>query len=533
NVAKPMHVGHIRSTVIGDALQRILQFLGNDVVSDNHLGDWGTQFGMIIYGYRHFVDSTAFAQAPIAELGRLYRLVRELMDYHDGCARLPDLKQQAAAARATADNMRQATVPTDKQEAKKHDKAIKQAVNRSKELADSLADLQAKLSRVESNRSLHKLATQHAEINESVLQETAKLHAGDEENRSLWEQFLPQCRADIQEIYDRLGVKFNFELGESFYHPMLADVVLALAAKGMVKISEGATCVFLDGFDAPMIVRKKDGAFLYATTDLATIQYRMKHWQPDAILYVVDFRQGDHFQKLFAAARQWGYHQVEFQHVSFGTVMGPDGKPFRTRAGDTVGLAGLLDEAEAKALEVVNRLDDQREPSEQMDSAARREVAKVVGIGALKYADLSQNRTSDYEFSLEKMVALEGNTATYIQYAYARVQGIFKRGGIDIQQLRDAGSAIVIADDAERQLALQLLQFDEAIIDAAADYRPNLLTNYLYELARSYASFFDRCPVLKAESDNQRDSRLLLCDLTARTLKQGLKLLNIDVVDRM
>ena len=373
----------------------------------------------------------------------------------------------------------------------------------------------------------------HAEINRAVLQETAKLHAGDRENLLLWKQFLPKCRADIQQIYDRLDIKFDVELGESFYHDQLATVVQDLLDRGLAQESEGAVCVFLDGFEAPMIIRKQDGAFLYATSDLATIKYRMEKWSPDAILYVVDFRQSEHFQKLFAVARLWGYTEVELRHIEFGTVLGEDGKPFRTRAGDTVGLEGLLDAAVQRAKQVVSENDDAKPSGSELDLSQREHVANVVGHAAIKYADLSQNRASDYVYSEEKMVALKGNTATYLQYSYARVINIFARGDIDAAAIRRDPSSLQLGHGKERQLAVALLRFPEACDEVLIDYRPNQLTSYLHDLATLFSEFYEACPVLKADSDAQRISRLKLCDLVARTLQVGLSLLGIRVVDKM
>ncbi len=386
---------------------------------------------------------------------------------------------------------------------------------------------------VDTNPELAKLAAEHRDIGAAVLRETAKLHAGDAENRRLWEEFLPKCRQEIEHIYRRLGVEFDQELGESFYHERLAGVVDDFLRLGLARESDGAICVFLDEYDAPMIVRKQDGAFLYATSDLATIQYRMQTWRPDAILYVVDFRQGEHFGKLFAAARQWGFDEVELAHVSFGTVLGEDGKPFKTRAGDTVGLEELLDEAVRRAHKVVSENDDTKPRGPELSAAQRQHIADVIGHAAIKYADLAQNRTSDYVFSFDKMVAMQGNTATYMQYSYARIQAIFAKGNVDVEKLRDSTSAITLSDPRERGLAIQLLQFEESLEEMLADYRPNLLTNYLYQLAKKFAEFYEACPVLKADATEIRESRLLLCDLVARTLRQGLSLLGIRVVDKM
>jgi arginyl-tRNA synthetase len=448
NVAKPMHVGHIRSTVIGAALYSVLQFLGHRVISDNHIGDWGTQFGMIIYGWKHFRDEAAFAKEPVAELTRLYKHVNQL-------------SESDAAVRA------------------------------------------------------------------AVLAETSKLHHGDAENLALWNQFLPACLEELNQVYRRLGVTFDHTLGESFYENALPEVVADLQAKGLARESQGAQCVFLEGFEAPFIVQKQDGAFLYATTDLATIQYRMRQWQPDAILYVVDHRQSDHFKQLFATARLWGYDNVELQHISFGTVLGDDGKPFKTRSGANIGLMGLLDEAVDRARAIADQSDA------LTDDDQRRAVAERIGIGAIKYADLAHNRTSDYKFSYDKMLAMTGNTAAYMQYSYARVSSIFDRGGVDVAKLRSRAATVTLGHPAERALAVSLLQLSEALDRVVADYRPNNLTDYLFEVASKYASFFENCPVLKADTDELRTSRLVLCDLTARTLKLGLNLLGIETVERM
>ena len=532
NVAKPMHVGHIRSTVIGDALCRILRFAGHKVISDNHLGDWGTQFGMIIYGYRNFVDTEAYKDAPVKELGRLYRTVREIMDTLDARDAIPTLTEKLANQETALAELR-ANEPGEKGAAKKYRKEVRKAEAKLSDDRKKLQVCKDKVAAVDADSQLAQRVAQHADIRTAVLEETARLHEGDAENIALWNDFLPKCLEDIHRVYDRLGVSFDYELGESFYHDRLGEVVQSLKDEGLATESEGATCVFLDEFDAPMIVRKSDGAYLYATTDLATVQYRMETWNPDAILYVVDFRQGEHFEKFFAASRKWGYPEIELKHVSFGTVLGDDGKPFKTRSGDTIGLDSLLDEAESRALKVVSESDDGKPNGPEWDQHQRQKIASVIGIAALKYADLSQNRESDYVFSYNKMLALTGNTATYLQYSFARVFGIFARSGVDIDVLRASNALITLDEPAERALAKQLLGFSEAIEDTLADYRPNLLTNYLYELSKSFTSFFDKCPVIKADSEEQRNSRLLLCDLTARTLKQGLQLLGIEVVQKM
>jgi arginyl-tRNA synthetase len=473
NVAKPMHVGHIRSTVIGDALCRILRFLGHKVISDNHIGDWGTQFGMILYGYKHFRNEEAYRRSPVEELSRLYRLVRRLMDYQ--ASETPDA-----------------------------------------------GDVE-----------LAKLSAEHPNINAAVLAETAKLHAGDEENRCLWQEVLPYCEDEIERMYRRLHVTFDYTLGESFYHDRLAEVVDELLQRGIARESDGAVCILFEGQDAPMLVRKKDGAFLYGTTDLATIRYRMETWHPDAVLYVVDHRQSLHFKQLFAVAKLLGYNDIELQHVSFGTVLGDDGRPFKTRSGDTVGLEGLLDEAVRRASEVVATSDAAKPDGPELGEEQRQRIAETVGIAALKYADLSQNRTSDYVFSYDKMLAMAGNTATYMQYAYARVRSIFTRGNVDVAALRASQAPILLNSPAERLLALELICFSEALDLTVSDYRPNQLTAYLFDLANRYSTFFEQCHVLRAESEELRQSRLLLCDLTARTIEKGLELLGIQVVEKM
>ena len=471
NVAKPMHVGHIRSTVIGDAIARILRFRGHRVITDNHLGDWGTQFGMILWGWKHCRNDAAFAADPTAELGRLYRLVRKVAD----------AKPEELAVDPTA-----AT-----------------------------------------------LAAEHPDAAREVLAETAKLHEGDAENRALWERFMPVCRGEIERIYARLQVTFDHTLGESFFQPMLAATVDDLVAKGLARESRGAIGVFLGGEDdPPLLIRKADGAFLYATTDLATIQWRLENWEPDRILYVVDHRQSQHFEQVFEAARRWGVDgvaDVDLVHVAFGTVLGEDGKPFKTRAGDTVGLEALLDEGVERAAAVVGSGEEGRAG---MSAEDRRHVAETVGIGAIKYADLSQNRTTDYVFSFDKMLQLTGNTAAYMQYAVARVEGIFTKGGIDRGQLRRACHGVLLSDPKERALALELLRFGEALEDVEADSRPNVLTAWLYDLAGCYSTFYDSLSVLKAEGA-ERDSRLALCDLTGRVLRRGLDLLGIGTVEKM
>jgi arginyl-tRNA synthetase len=495
NVAKPMHVGHLRSTIIGDALARLLRFLGHKVITDNHLGDWGTQFGMILWGWKNHRDEQAYLADPVGELARLYRLAQGLIkqgeEHGKDLAKVQSLEAQGKAAEA--------------------------------------ANLFGKLfgARGLTREQLEAAVERGWAVDEASRAETAKLHAGDPENHRLWQQFMPHCLAALCKVYERLGVCFDEQLGESDYNDALPGIVADLQKRGLAVDSEGAVCVFVEGMQAPFIVRKRDGAFNYATTDLATIQYRQEHFTPDAILYLVDHRQADHFKALFDVARRWGYTGIEFQHVGFGTVMGQDRKPFKAREGDVVGLESLLEEAVVRARRVVE------ENSPDLPPDQRGDVAEIVGIGAVKYADLSQARTSDYVFDWDKMLAMDGNTATYMQYAYARNRSIFRRGGEDAAPLRADPPLPDLRTPYERALALQLVRFPEALNAAVADYKPNVITAYLWDLAKAYSGFFENCPVLKAETPELRRSRLLLCDLTARVIQRGLDLLGIRTVERM
>jgi arginyl-tRNA synthetase len=531
NVAKPMHVGHLRSTVLGDALCRILRFLGHEVISDNHIGDWGTQFGMIIYGYKHFLDSSAYRNDPVTELARLYRLVNQLEDYHAAKSSLADGEQRARELEAEYDRRKQAGEPGDKAAAKQLAK-LESNLN---QVRDHVSAARTTIAAIDGTPELGRLAAVHSDIAAQARQETAKLHAGDAENQALWKQFLPACLELLHGMYDRLGVSFDLELGESHYQPQLAGVVAELETKGLASESDGAVCVFVPGNEAPFIVRKQDGAFTYATTDLATIKYRVEQLGADDLLYVVDARQSEHFKLLFATARQWGFDRPNYRHVSFGTILGDDKRPYKTRSGDTVGLEGLIDEAVARAREIVNANDDGKPDGPELDDQTRGEIAEIVGIGGIKFADLKHNRESDYVFSWDKMLAKEGETATYIQYAHARVAGIFRKGNLERDAIRAAAgdASLVLVEPEERMLALRLLRFTETLAGVEDDYRPNLLTQYLFDTANAFSRFFDKCPVLKAESERLRTSRLLLCDLTARVFETGLSLLGIAAPARM
>lgn len=498
NVAKPMHVGHLRSTIIGDALARLLRFLGHTVIADNHLGDWGLQFGMLLHGYKHFRDDAALQADPVREMVRLYVIVRKLID------------------------------PIEKVEEAEEQK--KKKAKKGKKAESDLIEHSYTAEQLEKAR----------EVREAARQETAKLHAGDPENRRLWETFMPWCLAEIEDVYQRLDVRFDHTHGESFYNPMLADVVQTLLERGVAQEGDKGAIVIPLGDaveEPPALIRYANGAFTYTTSDLATISYRMTHWQPAAILYVVDFRQQLHFKNLFAAARRSGQDQVELQHISFGSVLGKDSKPIKTREGGSIELKELLQEAiehsarkyEATRQERITRGEDVPDLSE----VELKQIYDTVGIGAVKYADLSQNRESDYVFDWDKMLATDGNTATYMQYAYVRVRGIFRKGDEQVDKFRSAPPRPSLTTPHERALAMQILRFDEALQSAAAEYKPNLITVYLWDLAKTYSGFFENCPVLKAESPALRQSRLLLCDLTARVLQQALQLLGIQTVERM
>jgi arginyl-tRNA synthetase len=452
NVAKPMHVGHIRSTILGDCLARTLRLLGHRVITDNHLGDWGTQFGMLLAGWKEHLDPAALQADPVAEMERLYKKVNA------------DCKE-------------------------------------------------------------------HPAVLERARQELVKLQNGNPENLGLWHEMIALSRTQFDAIYARLGVRFDHTLGESFYNPRLKAVVQQLREAGLARESEGAMVVFFDDVPAlretPALIQKSDGGFNYTTTDLATLEYRLQTWHPDEIIYVTDGRQQLHFQQLFAVFRRWHPEAaVRLAHVWFGSILGEDNKPLKTRSGEPVRLADLLDEAEARALAVVS------EKSPELPEAQRRQIARVVGIGAVKYADLLPNRQSDYVFSWDKMLALQGNTAPYLQYAFARIRSIFRKGaGIAAGRLGpDADLALGAAE--EIALGRHLLNFGLVLENVAAEHRPNYLCNYLYELAGLFARFYETCPVLKAEGP-ARATRLALCDLTGRVLRQGLDTLGIETLEQM
>ena len=382
-------------------------------------------------------------------------------------------------------------------------------------------------------------------ILEQARKKLVKLQSGDEESLKAWHEMIRLSQLQFDKIYSRLGVKFDFTLGESFYNPWLGEVVNDLLARGIARESEGAVGVFSDGslppkedpflvnrdgewVADPALVRKSDGGFNYTTTDLATVDYRLKTWSPQEIVYVVDDRQSGHFKKLFLIFARWkpaAAKTTKLVHVGFGKILGDDGKPFKTRSGDTVKLGDLLDEAEKRALEIVSA------KSSELPEEQKKEIARVVGLGAVKYADLLPNRQSDYVFSWDKMLALQGNTAPYLLYAYARIKSIFRKAK-ETSNIEHRTPNIELKAPEEITLANHLLNFGLTLEAAAEEYRPNFLCNYLFELAGKFTSFYENCPVLKSEGAT-RDSRLALCDLTARVLKQGLETLGIETVEQM
>jgi arginyl-tRNA synthetase len=459
NVAKSMHVGHIRSTILGDSLARTLRLLGHRVITDNHIGDWGTGFGKLIVGWKQHLDRAALQADPIAEMERLYKLIN-------------------AAS--------------------------------------------------ESDRA----------VLEQARQELVKLQSGGEENLRIWHEMIALSQTQFATLYGRLGVQFDHTFGESFYNARLQPLVQELQQRGIAQESEGAIAIFFEDNpqlkDKPALIRKSDGGFNYTSTDLATLLYRMESWNPDEVIYVTDGRQQLHFQQFFSAWRRWHPEaKMKLVHVWFGSILGEDGTPFKTRSGDTIQLSDLLDEAEERAFKVVS------EKSPELPEAGRREIARAVGIGAVKYSDLLPKRQNDYVFSWEKMLALNGNTAPYLQYAYARIRSIFRKGNVGQAsnlspnsqgpEIMETGWKPVLQELA---LARQLLNFGVVLEAVAEEHRPNFLCNYLYDLAGHFTAFYENCPVLKAEPE-VRASRLVLCKLAAAVLKQGLDVLGIETLEQM
>ncbi|ECH8834315.1 arginine--tRNA ligase [Salmonella enterica subsp. enterica] len=455
NVAKEMHVGHLRSTIIGDAAVRTLEFLGHHVIRANHVGDWGTQFGMLIAWLEKQQQENAGDMA-LADLEGFYR----------------DAKKHYDEDEAFAERARNYVV---------------------------------------------------------------KLQSGDAYFREMWRKLVDITMTQNQITYDRLNVTLTRDdvMGESLYNPMLPGIVADLKAKGLAVESEGATVVFLDEFKNkegdPMgvIIQKKDGGYLYTTTDIACAKYRYETLHADRVLYYIDSRQHQHLMQAWTIVRKAGYvpDSVPLEHHMFGMMLGKDGKPFKTRAGGTVKLADLLDEA----LERARRLVAEKNPDMPADELEK--LANAVGIGAVKYADLSKNRTTDYIFDWDNMLAFEGNTAPYMQYAYTRVLSVFRKADIDEQAL--ASAPVIINEDREAQLAARLLQFEETLTVVAREGTPHVMCAYLYDVAGLFSGFYEHCPILSAENDAVRNSRLKLAQLTAKTLKLGLDTLGIETVERM
>ncbi len=459
NIAKEMHVGHLRSTIIGDCIARVLEFRDHEVLRLNHVGDWGTQFGMLI-AYLREAYPEALITADALDIGDLVSLYK------------------------------QAKIRFDEDDS----------------------------------------------FSETARQEVVKLQAGDKESRHAWQLLCQQSRREFQVIYDLLDIKLT-ERGESFYNPFLPEIINELDKQGLLQKDQGATCVFLDGFTnksgepLPLIVQKSDGGYNYATTDLAALKYRIEKDQAERIIYVTDAGQANHFAQFFQVAKRAGFipENVEVVHVPFGLVQGEDGKRLKTRSGETIKLRELLDEAiERTRADVEKRLAEEgrTESKEFIEN-----VAQVVGIGAIKYADLSQNRISNYIFSYDKMLSLQGNTAPYMLYAYARVQSISREGSIDFDALA-TDAKIILGDATELVLAKTIFQLGEIIQEVEDNLLPNRLCEYLYDLSKKFNKFYETCPVLKSD-EPVRTSRLILCHLTARTLKLGLSLLGIPVLERM
>jgi len=446
NVAKPMHVGHIRSIVLGDALARIAQFLGHEVIRDNHIGDWGTQFGMVIYGWKNLLDRQSLRRDPLAEIVRIYKETND---------------------RATRD----------------------------------------------------------PQVREACRQELVKLQAGDKENIDIWNECVAFSMQDFEQIYEELDVRYDLQCGESFYNDRLAGVVERLLKSGVAEISEDAVVVFFrdnpELADKPCIIRKRDGGFNYATTDLATVDYRINDLKADAIWYVVGAPQTLHFKQIFEIARREGYRS-DFRHITFGSILGEDRKLMKTRSGENVPLRDLLEEACKRARKII----DEKNPD--LSEADKIDIAQKIGIGAVKYFDLSQYRMTDYIFSWERMLSLHGNTAPYLQNAYVRIRSIFRKAGESVPKI----DTLILSDFAEINLAKRLCQFAEIVPQVLNDFRPNILANYLFELANSFHTFYEACPVLKSE-EPVRSSRLALCDLSGRVLQHGLDLLGIKVPEKM
>jgi arginyl-tRNA synthetase len=526
NIAKQMHVGNLRSTIIGDAIARVQQFVGENVIRQNHLGDWGTQFGRVV-------------------LAMWYKAVFERTGQGEKLEALIERQKTATKAKDDAELARIVDEMGDlHQEFVDHDpdgtRYFLPYLQENPLELDELERAYAFVSAVTESEAAHQVSIRHPLHDRRTLTELPRLVTRfiqnpelpeNEQERLAWEKARNVTRATADELYRRLGVQLAdpsvqtepLERGESFYNPQLPAVVSDLKAAGLAKESEGAVVVAVPGFENPLIIQKADGGYLYGTTDLAAVRFRVKKLGAQRIVYLVDSRQSQHFAQVFWTAKQAGWaSSASLEHAAFGTMLGPDGRPFRTRSGDTVKLKDLLDEAEQRAADVVTAKDP------DLPASNRAAIARAVGIGAVKYADLSKDRISDYLFSFDAMLSLEGNTAPYLQYAHARIKSIFRKspGG--------AASSSRIALDSPFELALakHILRLGEVLEAVARELKPHHLTTYLFELAQKFSSFYENCPVLQSEEPT-RGSRLLLCQVTARTFALGLELLGIEHPEQM
>jgi len=557
NIAKQMHVGHLRSTIIGDCICRMLEFLGHKVIRQNHIGDWGTQFGTVVLGLWHLCMAEnrgdAYYERELAELKascedgeRLERLCRRIRDRHE-----EDWREDSEDEMGDGKKIFQPFLESlDKSKMSGRWEQVLLAYQYVNIVEDSVAGMGLTIPTRQAGTIPYESLSRHVG---AMVQKDKEIR--NKQEYDSWRHAVDVTLDHCDEVYQTLSVTLTREYvrGESFYKDMLTDVVAELKQKALAVKSEGAVCVFPDGFKnkegeaLPFIIQKSDGAYLYATTDLAALRYRVNELKADAIVYVTDARQKLHFEMLFAVARMAGWdirqetgdrrqktgdgrQKTELVHVMFGSILGDDGTPLKTRSGENVKLKELLDEAVERAKAVVE------EKNPELSAAKKEEIANAVGIGAVKYADYSNNRTSDYVFSFDKMLAMEGNTAPYMQYAYARIKSIERKAkgrDVDVRTELAGVKALSLTDPAELDLAKYLLRYAEAIQAAVADYRPNYLTSYLYELAQKFSVFYTSCPVLVAGPD-KRPTRLLLCDLTARIIKHGLsELLGIEVVEQM
>ena len=555
NIAKQMHVGHLRSTIIGDCICRMLRFLGHDIICQNHIGDWGTNFGMVILGLWHIcmsekrIDEKPYYQTKLEELKTSPKDEKRLKDIRD--RHEEDWREDSD--KELGDGKKFFKPFLEKIKERNNEDYIWPKILLAYQYVNLLEESVTGVGLKVPTRKKKKFHKEDEKSFDYVLipYESLSRHItacylqniDDEDNEqefNAWKYVRGLTLGYCNGIYERLGVTLTPAdvRGESEYKDELPGVVSDLRKKNLAKESDGAVCVFPQGFKnkegerLPFIIQKSDGAYLYATTDLAAIRYRINELKADKIIYVTDARQKLHFEMLFATARmaKWVGDDIELSHVMFGSVLGEDGAPLKTRSGENVKLKELLDEAAERAKAVVE------EKNPDLDKDTKAEIAKAVGVGAVKYADYSNNRTSDYIFSFDKMLAMDGNTAPYMQYAYARIKSIERKAqtrDVNIETELAGLKTLNLTEPAELDLAKTLSRYGEAIQTAAADYRPNYLTAYLYELAQKFSGFYTNCPVLDAGPD-KRPTRLLLCDLTAKTIKHGLKkLLGIEVVEQM